>query len=327
MLVSIIIPVYNVSEYLRPCLDSIAAQTYSNIEVILVDDGSTDDSVTICREYVAKDSRFRLIEQKNSGPSAARNTGLRDAHGELITFVDADDWIAPDAIEVCVKQCQKYPEAGVVRFAICEYKPSGEEEIKWAVSTGDRAVPFDEAFELWLRIEAWHGICAVYRRSLIEGMFFMEHEYSEDLEFTIRLFTYKSFETVFIERPLYYYRYNPSGTTYSRTYRMWEDACRHWIQGIERLEESDPKKASQFAYGLFKTLKHLDFEYGRKGMSQEEFARFVEIFRPAFLKLKKTKIDWSVSRSALKERIYWYFPRLWRRINASTWIGPSLREF
>lgn len=157
-------------------------------------------------------------------------------------------------------------------------------------------------------------------------MFFLEDEYSEDLEFTIRLFTQKDFATVFIDKPLYYYRYNPMGTSYSRTFRMWEDACKHWVEGIERLEISDPKKASQLAYGLFKTLKVLDFEYGRKDISPENFERFVGIFRPAFNKLKKTKIDWAVSNAPIKERIYWYFPRIWRKINASTWIGPSLRE-
>lgn len=90
-LVSIIIPVYNTNDYLRACLESIECQTYSEIEVILVNDGSTDNSGEICREYCEKDSRFKLIEQSNSGLSAARNTGLDFATGEYITFVDSDD--------------------------------------------------------------------------------------------------------------------------------------------------------------------------------------------------------------------------------------------
>lgn len=136
MLVSVIIPVYNVSQYLEDCLESVATQTYPNMEVILIDDGSTDNSPKICKEWCAKDSRFRLIEQKNAGPSAARNTGLRHVQGDFITFVDADDWISPDAMELCVKQLLKYPEVGLVRFAVYEHYPNGEKALKWLVDGG-----------------------------------------------------------------------------------------------------------------------------------------------------------------------------------------------
>ncbi len=101
--VSIIVPVYNVEKYIRRCLDSIVAQTFTDWECILVDDGTPDNSGKICDEYAANDSRFVVIHKENGGVSSARNAGLDVANGEWITFVDADDWIEPETYEVAYK--------------------------------------------------------------------------------------------------------------------------------------------------------------------------------------------------------------------------------
>lgn len=98
-LISIIIPIYNVEKYLRECLDSVLAQTYTNLEILLVDDGSTDGSGTICDEYAGKDSRIRVIHQENQGVSAARNLALDLAKGNFISFVDGDDLVAERFLE------------------------------------------------------------------------------------------------------------------------------------------------------------------------------------------------------------------------------------
>lgn len=97
---SIIIPVYNVEHYLRECLDSVLNQTYSDWEAICVNDGSTDGSSVILEEYAAKDSRFRMISQKNAGTAAARNTGMKVANGDYIFFLDSDDWIENHALQI-----------------------------------------------------------------------------------------------------------------------------------------------------------------------------------------------------------------------------------
>ena len=98
-LISVIVPVYNIEAYLRKCIDSILAQTYTNLEIILVDDGSTDNSGEICNEYAAKDARIRVIHKGNGGLSSARNTGIDIATGKYIGFVDSDDYLAPDMYE------------------------------------------------------------------------------------------------------------------------------------------------------------------------------------------------------------------------------------
>lgn len=98
-LISVVIPVFNVEKYLKKNLDSIISQTYKNLQIILVNDGSTDNSAVICAEYLKKDSRIELIEQENAGLSAARNAGIKRAKGEYLAFVDSDDSIDPDYIE------------------------------------------------------------------------------------------------------------------------------------------------------------------------------------------------------------------------------------
>ena len=99
-LISVIVPIYNVENYLRMCLDSIQNQTYKNFECLLINDGSPDNSAEICREYAAKDSRFRYFEKENGGVSSARNLGIERSEGVYITFVDSDDWVEPDYLEV-----------------------------------------------------------------------------------------------------------------------------------------------------------------------------------------------------------------------------------
>ena len=99
MLISMLVPVYNVAQFLPRCLDSILSQTYQNLEIILIDDGSTDGSAAICDEYAARDSRIRVIHKENEGIGYARNTGLDAATGELLMFVDSDDYLSSDALQ------------------------------------------------------------------------------------------------------------------------------------------------------------------------------------------------------------------------------------
>lgn len=94
-LISVIVPIFNVEAYLRPCIESILASTYTTLQIILVNDGSTDHSGEICDEYTRKDTRIEVIHQKNAGLSPARNSGMKAAKGKYISFIDGDDYIHP----------------------------------------------------------------------------------------------------------------------------------------------------------------------------------------------------------------------------------------
>ena len=106
--VSVIIPVYNAQQYLKQCLDSICQQTLHEIEIICIDDGSTDDSLRILQEYTKKESRLQILTQKNQGAGAARNCGLRAAKGLYLSFLDADDFFEPNMLEEALNEIETY---------------------------------------------------------------------------------------------------------------------------------------------------------------------------------------------------------------------------
>ena len=107
IMISVIVPIYNVEEYLPACIESILNQTYRDLEILLIDDGSTDNSGKICDEYAEKDKRCIVIHQQNKGSSGARNTGLDNAKGEYISFIDGDDYIHPQMLEILYKEIEK----------------------------------------------------------------------------------------------------------------------------------------------------------------------------------------------------------------------------
>lgn len=132
--VSVILPVYNAQNYLRQCMDSVLSQTLQEIEIICVNDGSTDDSEKILREYEAKDSRVHVMSQENAGAGAARNTGLRKAKGEYLSFLDADDFFEPDMLEAAWKKA-KQGNAQIVVFGSDQYREDLEafHSVSWTI--------------------------------------------------------------------------------------------------------------------------------------------------------------------------------------------------
>ena len=129
-LISVIIPVYNVEKYLRRCVDSVIGQTYKNLEIILVNDGSTDSSGEICDEYKAKDNRIIVINQENRGLSGARNTGIENAKGDYISFIDSDDWIKDDTYQYCISKIKSYVNVDVVQFGIINVYSDKKVDVK-----------------------------------------------------------------------------------------------------------------------------------------------------------------------------------------------------
>ena len=121
--VSVIVPVYNSTSYLKRCVDAILSQTYENLEILLIDDGSTDDSFEICKEYEKKDLRVRAFHKENGGSSSARNVGIKEAKGDFICFCDSDDYYEKDIVENLMKVFDEYPDAIIAQcMAVCRYE-------------------------------------------------------------------------------------------------------------------------------------------------------------------------------------------------------------
>lgn len=196
-MVSVIVPVYKVEPFLRRCVDSLLSQTYQNLEIILVDDGSPDCCGQICDEYAAQDARVKVIHKENGGISSARNAGLEATTGDYITFVDSDDWIEPWAYEVLRKLIREH-DADIAEGAMRFYRPwkperlflEGKNTKKVTVYTNRQALE-----ELYFGPQLFSNIsvcvpCKLYRSSLMKDLRFVEGTRCEDVEFTPRALYY-----------------------------------------------------------------------------------------------------------------------------------------
>lgn len=176
--ISIIIPVYNAESDIRRCLDSVINQTYRNLEIILVDDGSTDRSGATCDEYASTDSRIRVLHQENAGVSAARNAGLGMVTGDFIMWVDSDDWIEPEACATVLAIAEEQ-HADMVCFGFREVFPSGEVKTLSLDFTGEIEKSEMMRSLLWnvTNNALWNKCCA---KKLFDGVRFPERVIGED---------------------------------------------------------------------------------------------------------------------------------------------------
>lgn len=208
-LVSIIVPIYNASAYLRDCLDSILRQSYNNIEVILIDDGSTDESGIICDKYASSFSQIKIFHQKNCGSSAARNKGLEVAVGDYLYFVDADDWIDGGSVELLVSEIQKNDSDLLISafyYNEDKYQPN-------KASSFNPIVIISELFEGQKGIEGglWNKFI---KRTLMDsfGIKFPKYDYYEDLHVFVELL-FNARKISYCETPSYHYRRTPDSQT------------------------------------------------------------------------------------------------------------------
>ena len=209
-LISIIVPIYNVENYLRMCLDSIEHQTYSNIEVLLINDGSPDSSGEICQEYVARDSRFYYFEKENGGLSDARNYGVARAKGKFLTFIDSDDWVEATYIEDMYQAALKNDS----EIVISNYAQFDVKENHYLIHVWDDY--YEETYEGeelinklplleprdYSFVTSW-GI--LFSRSLFDNIRFPKGKLTEDSRTNYKLFA-KSYRSAYINKPLYVYR-------------------------------------------------------------------------------------------------------------------------
>lgn len=214
--VSIIIPIYNVENYLRKCIESVIYQTYTNIEIILVDDGSQDACPQICDEYEKKDARIRVIHQNNGGRSRARNVGIRNATGEYLMFVDGDDWIDNN----CIEELYKLAISESAQLIVGRYRQVFSDSVQDG-STGEMLVlQGQEPLEFYVRgyanYQNANSVCVkLYKRELVEGIYFEEGKYFEDVMFVTKIYA-KCTKCIYYDQALYNYNIaTPTSITFA----------------------------------------------------------------------------------------------------------------
>ncbi len=217
--VSIIVPVYNVEDYLCECVDSLTNQTYADIEIILVDDGSTDKSGKICDEYASKDLRVHVLHKKNGGQSSARNCGLETASGEYVLFVDSDDYITHDAIEKLISSAEKY-SADIVQADLLNDADKMKNPSFRKLPCENTLVSTAQFLNDKILTQTYDIVPFLYfiRKDYIKGnLDFCEGYFYEDQLWTMQLLTGDA-KIVKIRFPFYYYRMNRPGSTTNHMY-------------------------------------------------------------------------------------------------------------
>lgn len=203
-IVSVIVPVYNVKDYCEKCLTSLASQTYPHIEVVVIDDGSTDGSGAICDTYGKRDSRFRVFHTKNGGLSAARNYGIKKSTGKYLTFVDGDDFVVSDYIEALIRE-QSANHSDVVICRQKQVRPGENIQKTTSMTTVSHLSPEDCLSQMLLEDEINLSACAMLiSRHLMSDISFPVGKYHEDVGTTYRIIMAAS-QISLIHTEKYYY--------------------------------------------------------------------------------------------------------------------------
>ena len=202
ILVSIIIPIYNVEKYITKCIDSIIKQDYKNLEIILVNDGSKDNSLKICEKYKKMDNRIVLINKENGGVSSARNEGLKIAKGEYISFVDGDDFLEPDFVSYMLNIIIKY-NCDIAISKNCFRDDKEKQILKDKVNIYDSKDTLSLLLSMRINVGCWNKM---YKKSAINNLSFDEKQfYGEGLLF-ISTVAQKIKKSAIFERKIYHYR-------------------------------------------------------------------------------------------------------------------------
>ncbi len=239
-LISLIVPVYNVSKYLKQCFESILNQTYNNIEIIAVDDGSTDDSADICDKYAEENDNFIVIHQDNQGLAGARNTGLKYSHGEVIMWVDSDDYVAENFCEEAAQAFEK-DNPDIVCFGYYDLDAgtgdirvgfSYKEEFTADTVSAMKALTVPQESDNDLKIG--DSVCTkAFRRAVFNGVSFPIGSRQEDLATMYRLID-KASSVKMIPAVTYYYRINRYGSLTNT--KAFENSCDMMFAETERFE-------------------------------------------------------------------------------------------
>lgn len=222
--ISIIVPIYNTGIYLKKCIDSLLYQTLQDIEIILIDDGSTDESKDICDEYAKRDNRISVIHKKNEGVSIARNVGIKKAKGKYIGFIDSDDWIESNMYENMYNHAKDYNADIVFCDATTVYDNKQSEIDTFTLLEKSRLITKDNIDSSLLAQIAGSACRGLYKRELLQKndiCFPVNLKFSEDRIFNLYAIGYS--KKIFYDKTVYYNRYIRMGSAVNKYYNNMID--------------------------------------------------------------------------------------------------------
>ena len=323
VLVTVVVPIYNVEKFLNRCVKSVVDQSYKNLEIILVDDGSPDGCPQMCDEWVGKDPRIKVIHKRNAGLGMARNTGIENANGRYIFFFDSDDYVDSTIVEKCVLSAEKN-HADAVIYGRCEVYDDGriiEKTLKPTKEVYTRReivndlLPAMFTYDMGFGVSAWGKMFSLDTIRRADLRFVSEREIiSEDAYFALEFFSNTSVVSIVNESLYFYYKRNDS---LSRVFRA--DRHKHNDVFLQRslayIREKDlPRKVSthltaRYHMYMISAMKQLATS---NLTSKEKRAGFRELFKGTVLRaslegdtLKVHKKTLRLFFTLLKLRCYW----------------------
>ena len=298
-LISVIVPIYNVEKYLNKCIESIINQSYSNLEIILVDDGSKDSSGIMCDSYILKDKRIKVIHKENGGLSDARNVGLDKAKGEYIVFIDSDDWIDEKMIEILYNIVKKNNSD----ISICDYFLAYNEEIQ--TQKEDIEVINLSNIEALKKIyDKDLGVCMIvawnklYKRNLFKDDIRYPYGKIHEDEFTTYKLLYKAEKISYTNQKMYYYRQRENSITSSFNKKRLDclEAFDERVKYMKYIVKNEYlyRKTLREYYGLIISIyfKYEKFYGNDKKTLKELKKKSLKVFM-------ETKIQWSAKQKII----------------------------
>ncbi|MFD1031917.1 glycosyltransferase family 2 protein [Metaplanococcus flavidus] len=314
--ISVILPIYNVEEYLPKCINSVRNQTYENLEIILVNDGSTDRCGLICELHAALDTRIKVIHKDNGGLSDARNAGMEAATGDFVAFVDSDDWIDEDMYEVLYRLSSQY-DADIAMCRVREFSDLGildESTDDIVVCGGEEALMLMVTRDNNYKLE--HGIVnKLIKKELLQNFKFPVGKLTEDLYFTPPLI-YASKKCVYIDTGKYNYLTDRQGSIMNS--KVSEKMIANELEGYQELERFLSSKGIQSCIAkvrevFLKRLLHFHYEVKISSLENKKdlLIDLEKTFYTNFIKPDKNLMN---PKRQLQIRIFDLSPGVYHRV-------------
>jgi len=297
--VSVIIPIYNAENTLEKCLDSVINQTLSDIEIILVDDGSTDKSLEIIQNYEQQDSRIKLIPQKNIGLSAARNTGIKIAEGEYVSFVDSDDWLDKKMYEELIEQANEHNNPNIIKAYYYNVTKTGiftTIAFSYLNKKNKKAVLTDNLKEIMKTCSyaVWSGL---WKRSFLDkyNLFFVEDIHNgSDIFFTWQAMIYSK-KLLLVFKPYYYYNLSTPFSVTRAINNKFLDLIKVFKRQKDFMLEQNIYKEFEYTYQT-RACSYFNYAFKRALLLRGfKFHRYAEL-KEFFDKMYEISKDWDANK-------------------------------